>query len=418
MRLTITFTILILLLVINAVKAQSYRIEDCQEKAQANYPLIKQYNLIEQSTDFTLSNANKVFLPQVSLTGIGGYIINGLPSLVPGAESTQDKFQFIGIGQINQTLWDGGATHSQKDIIKAGSDADKANIDVALYALRERVNQLFFGILLLDEQKNVLNILTDNLNRQLEAVKLANTQGLAYSSDVDEVRVEMLRVEQRQAEIQYVRQGYANVLALMMGIPVDGNLILIKPERVAFTDFQEINRPELSLYNYQRKLIEAQDAQIKVGYMPKVGLLGAGIMVQPGLAFGPEKLQSLALAGLSLSWNTKGLYTSSNSRQLSEITLSKINNQQETFLFNTNLQLIQQQREIEKQQIILNKDDEIIRLKSNIKKAYELKYLNGICSMNDLLTATNGESEALGNRAQHEILLLMSVYIYKTTSGN
>ncbi len=263
-----------------------------------------------------------------------------------------------------------------------------------------------------------MKILTDNLTRQLEAVKLANTNGLAYSSDVDEVRVELLKAEQRLAEINHVRQGYAVMLALMMNIPADGNIQLIKPELPVFTSHEEIKRPELSLYNYQRKLTEAQDAQIKVGYMPKVGLLGAGILVQPGLAFGTEKLQSLAIAGVNLSWSTKGLYTSSNNRQLSNITRSKIDNQQETFLFNTNLQLAQQQSEIQKQQTILNKDDEIIRLKSNIKKAYELKYQNGICSMNDLLTATNGESEALGNRAQHEIQLLMSVYMYKTTSGN
>jgi outer membrane protein TolC len=418
MRLTNTFAALILLLVISAVKAQPYGIEECQEKARANYPLIKQYDLIEQSSGFTLSNANKTYLPQVSLTGIGGYIIKGLPSLVPGAESSQDKFQFIGIGQINQVIWDGGATHAQKEIIKASTETDKASIDVALHSVRERVNQLFFSILLLDEQKHVLNILTDNLTRQLEAVKLANTNGLAYSSDVDEVRVELLKAEQRLAEINYVRQGYGVMLAMMMNIPADGNIQLIKPKLPVFTSYEEIKRPELSLYNYQRKLTEAQDAQIKVGYMPKVGLLGAGILVQPGLAFGPEKLQSLAIAGVNLSWSTKGLYTSSNNRQLSDITRSKIGNQQETFLFNTNLQLAQQQSEIQKQQTILNKDVEIIRLKSNIKKAYELKYQNGICSMNDLLTATNGESEAFGNRAQHEIQLLMSVYMYKTTSGN
>jgi outer membrane protein TolC len=418
MRLTNTFAALILLLVINAVKAQPYGIEECQEKARANYPLIKQYDLIEQSSGFTLSNANKTYLPQVSLTGIGGYIIKGLPSLVPGAESSQDKFQFIGIGQINQVIWDGGATHAQKEIIKASTETDKASIDVALHSIRERVNQLFFSILLLDEQKNVLNILTDNLTRQLEAVKLANTNGLAYSSDVDEVQVELLKAEQRLAELNHVRQGYAVMLALMMNIPADGNIQLIKPVLPVFNAHEEIKRPELSLYNYQRKLTEAQDAQIKVGYMPKVGLLGAGILVQPGLAFGPEKLQSLAIAGVNLSWSTKGLYTSSNTRQLSDITRSKIDNQQETFLFNTNLQLAQQQSEIQKQQTILNKDVEIIRLKSNIKKAYELKYQNGICSMNDLLTATNGESEAFGNRAQHEIQLLMSVYMYKTTSGN
>jgi hypothetical protein len=141
-------------------------------------------------------------------------------------------------------------------------------------------------------------------------------------------------------------------------------------------------------------------------------------MIQPGFAFGPEKLNSLAIAGLNLSWNTRGLYTTSNNRELSKINLDKINNQQETFLFNTNLQLSQQGSDIEKQKAILAKDDEIVKLKSNIKKGYEQKYQNGICTMNDLLLATSGESDAFATRAIHEIQLLMSVYAYKTTSGN
>jgi outer membrane protein TolC len=141
-------------------------------------------------------------------------------------------------------------------------------------------------------------------------------------------------------------------------------------------------------------------------------------MIQPGLAFGPEKLNSLALAGINLSWNTKSMYTNSNNRELSKINLNRINNQQETFLFNTNLELTQQRSDIEKQKSVLVKDDEIVALKSKIKKGYEQKYQNGIGTMNDLLQATNSESDALSNRAIHEIQLLMSAYAYKTTSGN
>ena len=412
------FPILILLLFTGSLMGQPYSLEYCQEKARANYPLVKQYELIERSTEFTISNASKAYLPQLSITAIEGYIIKGLPSLVPGAESSKDKLQFIGIGQLNQTIWDGGATHTQKNIAKASAEVDKANVDVALYALKERVNQLFFSILLLDEQNNLLNLLSENLNRNLKAVKLSNENGLAYSMDVDEVKVELLKVEQRIAELSYARRGYATMLSLMMGLVPDGDIQLTKPEIMTFSETAAINRPELNWYQFQRKHVEAQDEMLKVGYMPKVGLLGAGIMIQPGMAFGPEKLNSLAIAGISLSWNTKGLYTLSNNRELSKINLNRISNQQEAFLYNTNLQISQQRSDIEKQKTILAKDDEIVQLKSSIKKAYELKYQNGMCTMNDLLQATNSENDALSNQSIHEIQLLMSVYAYKTTSGN
>lgn len=402
-----------------SLSAQGLTIETCYEKAKQNYPLIKQYDLIDKSTEYTISNAGKAYLPQVSVTGIAGYIIKGLPSLAPSAaETSEDKFQFIGIGQLNQTIWDGGATHAQKEIIKASAEVDKAEIDIALHTIYERVNQLFFGILLLDEQLQLQSILTENLNRNLNAVKLSNENGVAYSSDVDEVKVEILKIEQRVAEIQFVREGYINTLSMMMGEPLSTTSKFQKPIVESDLDSLMITRPELNLYQFQRSQAEARYALTRVSYMPKVGLLGAGIMIQPGFAFGSEKINSLAIAGLSLSWNTEGLYKSSNNRELTKISLDRINNQQETFLFNTKLQLIQQRSDIEKQRTIIAKDKQIVLLKSSIRNAYEQKYQNGMCTMNDLLLTTNGETEARSNQALHEAQLLLSVYAYKTTSGN
>lgn len=410
---------LFLFLLLNSSSwAQVLTLDSCYEKAKRNYPLIKQYDLLEKSEEYTISNANKSYLPQVSFTGIAGYIIKGLPSLAPGTESSEDKFQLFGIAQLNQTIWDGGATHSQKKIISAQTSVQKAEIEVALHSIQERVNQLFFSILLLDEQQNLLTLLTDNLNRNLKAVKLSQENGLVYSSDVDEVRVEILKTEQRIIEIQYTRQGYLEMLAMMIGQPLNSNTTFQKPLLTENTELLTINRPELSLYQHQRNYTETQNSLNKAGNMPKVGLLGAGIFMEPGPSLGTQKITSLAIAGLSVSWNTNNLYKSSNNRELTKLNIDRINNQQETFLFNTRLQMTQQRSDIEKQKTIILKDNDIVTLKSSIKKAYELKYQNGMCTMNDLLLATNGESEALTTKALHEAQLLMTYYTYKTTSGN
>jgi outer membrane protein TolC len=399
--------------------AQPLTIEECYEKAKRNYPLVKQYDLIDKSAEYNLSNASKSYLPQFSATGIAGYIIKGLPSMAPGSiETSEDKFQFIGIGQLNQTIWDGGATRSQKEIIKTTSEADKAEIDVALHSIRERVNQLFFGILLMDEQQHLLDIQMDNLNRNLKAVNLSNENGIAYSSDVDEVKVELLKAEQRMVEIRYVREGYLNMLAMMMGETMSAGMRLERPIVESGVDNLIINRPELSLYQHQRNQVESQYSLTRVGYMPKVGLLGAGILIQPGVDFGAAKINSLAIAGLSVSWNTNSIYKSSNNRELSKISLDRINNNQETFLFNTRLQMTQQGSDIEKHRTIVAKDKEIVALRTAIRRAYEQKYQNGMCSMSDLLLATNEETEARSNEAMHEAQLLLSVYTYKSISGN
>jgi outer membrane protein TolC len=395
-------------------------IDSCQSKARANYPLIKQYDLINKTTEYTVSNANKGYLPQISLTGIGGYIINGLPAAsLPGQAAPEpDKFQLIGIAQLHQTIWDGGATGVQKDIANANAEVDKANIDVSFYSIRERVNQLYFGILIIDEQLKQLEILNENLERSLEKVKLSKENGLAYQSDVDEVKVEVLNLQQKKIEFNYTRKGYIEMLSYLVGEKLNEDVKLEKPVVIESISSLSNNRPELGLYASQMKLIEAQSAINKVSNMPKIGLLGAGVWIDPGANLGAQKLTSLAIAGLSLSWSSAGLFKNSNNKNLDKIRIARIANQQETFSFTNNLQLTQTSSEIEKQKAIIKQDDEIVKLKGDIKKSYQLRYDNGMAAMNDLVNAINKESEALSNRALHNVQLLMSMYNYKTISGN
>lgn len=395
-------------------------IDGCQEKAKANYPLIKQYDLISKSSEYTVSNANKAYLPQVSVTGIGGYIFAGLPEFsAPGSTSgEQNKAQFIGIAQVNQTIWDGGATKSQKDIIKSSVEVEKSSVDVSLYSIRERVNQLFFGILLIDEQSKQLGILYEELKLGLNKVRLSKENGLAYQSDVDEVKAEMLSLEQKKIEFDYSRKGYVQMLSYLMGEKLEENVKLEKPVLIESVDNLNNHRPELSLYANQLKLVESRSEINQVSLMPKIGLIGAGVLIEPGLSFGASKFNGLALAGLSVSWSTAGLYKNSNNKDLDKIEMDKITNQQETFLFNNKLQLTQANSDIEKQKAIIAKDAEIVKLKGNIKKSHQLLYDNGMIPMNDLLSAMNKESEAIGNQALHNVQLLMSIYNYKTISGN
>ena len=395
-------------------------IDTCYARAERNYPMIRQYDLIEKTKEFTLSNANKAYLPQVSITGIGAYIISGLPTIsMPNTPPAEKKdFQFIGIGQLNQTIWDGGATHTRKEVAKASATTEKASVDVSLYGIRERIDQLFFGILVIDAQMEQLNILISNLNRSLNSVRLTSENGLAYQSDVDEVKAELLTVNQRKIEFLYTRKGFTEMLSFMTGITLNEATLLQRPVVTENYLSMTNRRPELELFASQLRLTGASSAFDKVAAMPKFGAMAAGILIEPGITFGTATMNTLAVAGLSFSWNTSGIYTLSKNNQLNKIRLDKINNQQETFLFNNALQLKQSSSEIEKQQEIIKNDDAIVRLKSKIKDAYQLKYDNGICSMNDLIHSINKESEAKSNQVLHQVQLLMSIYSYKTKTGN
>ena len=385
-------------------------LDSCQQQAQRNYPLIKQNQLIDKSTEFTLSNANKAYLPQFSISAIGGAIFSEL------AGSDNPNFKLITFGQLRQTIWDGGATHSQKEISKAAAEVEKANVDVQLYAIRERVNQLFFGVLLVDEQLKQLDKQLDLLNKNYKRIQALNASGLTIKNDLNMVQAEILRVEQKHIEFGFTRKSYLNLLSVFIGKPLAENSVLEIP--IFFSPKQEIMRPELQLFASQSKLIETQMATDKVRLMPKIGIMGTGAFITPGINFANNKISSLALAGLNVSWELSGLYTHSNNRQLHQIKQEQNEIQKQTFLFNTHLQTQQSDAEIEKYRTLEQSDAKICVLRTSIRENFQKQYDSGSCSFNDWLIASEKETEAAATKVLHHVQLLLSLYQYNQLTGN
>jgi len=408
------FKTICFLAIINTAQAQTLTIEQSYQLAVDNYPLIKQYELIEKSKEYTLSNANKGYLPQISITAIEGYVFGDLPGFVSGGDKSQ--FKLIGLGQINQTVWDGGATKTQKKIIEASSNLDKASVQVSLNELHSRVNQLYFGILLIDEQLKQLEVQNTILANNIDRVKKLHENGLTYKTDVDEMKVEQLNLNRQKKDLQYTQKGYQTMLSYLIGKNINQTK-LEKPINTATLD-NTINRPEQARFESQRNLITAQSDMQKVSLMPKVGLLGAGVVLAPGISPGSDKATTIGVAGLSVGWDIKGLYKNSNEKELTKLELNKVAVQEETFLFNTKLQMTQKTADIERQNAILKDDDEIVKLRQTIREGYQLKYDTGAGPLIDLLNATEKEGNARTEKALDEIQLLMSIYDYQTIKGN
>jgi outer membrane protein TolC len=406
------------LVVLNKVHSQ-VSLEECQLKARNNFPLIKQFELIEKSRDFTISNANKAFLPQFDITVIAG-IVNGFPTITPpgSPESSSTDFQLISVMQLNQAIWDGGITKASKGITEATSEIEKSDLEVSLYKLEDRVNNLFFGILLIDEQQRQLDILKSTLQRNLVRIETAVSNGTAFKSDIDELKVELINADQRITELNFNRAAYVNVLAAMIGEPIDETQTFTQPVMDMSVQPMGNNRPELMMFQNQEGLITARDKINKAMLYPKVGLMGFGTFIQPGVEFGTSTVKRILVAGLSVNWSLGALYKNSNNNELSQINLQKISLQRETFLFNTNLELTQLERELAKYNTLIEQDKELLALKTSIKSAYEIKYENGVSTMSAMLDRVNDESMARQNLAVHEIQFLMKSYQYKNKSGN
>ena len=393
---------------VSVVHAQKVSIDSCYAAAVQNYPMIARYDLIAKTEEYTLSNASKAYLPQVDLTGIAGYLFT----------SGQSDSKLIGLAQLNQTIWDGGATKARKNTISANAEAEMANLDVSLYELRSRVNQLYFGILLTDQQLNQVEQHREVLNNSARRIREMNENGLAYQTDLDEIKVEQLSLNQQRTEFLYVKKGFIQMLSLLTGMSLDEQTVFEIPEAYELNAELSIHLPELSYFESQRSMIRAQDGMRKAGLMPKVGILGAGVLIDPEISLGPASLSSLGVVGLSAKWNISGLYQNGNKKKLSQLSLDGVDIQQETFLFNTRIQTSQTLLNVQKQKALLDEDQNITSLRKDIRKGYQLKYENGMASLLELLDATEKENQAMTNKSLHEMQLLMALYEYKTQTGN
>lgn len=401
--------------------AQSLTIDSCQKKAVRNYPQVKQFGLIEKTNEYNISNANKGYLPQLTLNARATYQseVTSLPLKIPGVTiPTLSQDQYQAVLEANQVIWDGGIIKAQKKGIQASSETEIQKLIVDLYALKDRVNQVFFGILLINEQLGQNDILQKDLQTNYDRVKSYMQNGVANQSDIDAIKVEILNAKQQAVALKSMQKSYIQILSAFTGIPVEESTVLEKPVLPKADLKLENHRPELNLFDAQTKIYDSQKDAIFAGNLPKLGFYVQGGVGKPGLNMLSNAFSPYYIGGLRLSWNLSGFYSLKNNIVKIELNKKSVDVQKETFLFNNNLINQQQQNEIDRLKEQLKSDDEIISLRNNIKRSAEVKVQNGTLSITDLLREINSESLAKQSKSLHEIQLYIAVYQQLNTTNN
>jgi len=413
------------------LNAQSLSVETCQEKAKANYPLVKQYGLIEQTAKYNISNANKGYLPQLTLSAKATYQsdVTEIPASLgtvlsnlthqPFSFQSLPKDQYQAVLEASQVIWDGGIISSQNKITKAGVEVEKQKLEVDLYTLKDRVNQLFFGILLLNDQFQQNEILKKDLQTNYDRLNAYMQNGVAQQSDVDAIKVEQLNANQRTSDLNNTHKTYSILLSALTGLDINDKTELTKPQvDLAVLKDSTVRRPEIGLFDAQNNLYDNQKSLVLSGNLPKIGAFVQGGYGQPGLNMFAGGFSPFYIGGVRLSWNISGFYTQKDNLNKLDVNKKNVDIQKETFLFNNNLVTKQQQNEITKLQSTISNDDEIISLRQNIKKSTTAKLENGTATVSDLIRDVNAENQALQLKSLHEIQLLMNVYQLKNNTNN
>lgn len=402
----------------SGTKAQSLSLEDCYNLAKQNYPLIKQRELILKSKEYTVENATKAYLPQITINGQASYQsdVTQVPIKIPGMDiPTLSKDQYKLYGEINQPLYDGGMVKQQKRMHEANAVVEEQKLEVELYKLKDRINQLFFGILMIDAQLKLTELAKNDIQNGIKKTEAALNNGVALRSNLDVLKAENLKINQREVELKSNRHVYAEMLALYINQQITENTQLQKPNTIIVSS--AIQRPELLMFDNQSKNMEIQNSILKAKNLPKFNLFLQAGYGRPALNMLSNKFEPYYIGGLRLSWSLSGFYTYKNDKAILDINRKNIDLQKEVFLFNTSFSVKQQDADSKRLQQLLSSDDEIISLRASVKNSASAQLENGIINSGDYLREVNAEQQARENKLLHEVQLLQAQYNQKTIIG-
>lgn len=407
----------LVLLLPQILSAQILTLNEAFELADKNYPAIQKNQLIKKSTEYSLQNASKAYLPQFSINGQATYQseVTKIPIDMPGIkELSKDQYKIQ--GELSQLIYDGGTVNASKELIKANDAVQQQSIAVTMQSVKERITEMYFGVLLLEEQLKQNQLRKESLNSALKKAEAAYENGVSFKSNVNELKAEVINVNAADIEIKNNQQVYKDMLAKIIGRQIDESTKFSYPSDITTNDIN--NRPELKLFDLQKNIYEAQKKKLSAEWMPKLSAFVQGGYGRPGLNMLEDKFSPYAIGGIRLIFPINSLYTYKNNLKIAELYQKQLDVDKENFILNNNLQTTQQQKAIEKYQQLLNEDDKIIMLRQEVTKAAEAQLENNVITVSEYINKLNAEHLAKQNKYLHQLQLLQSKYNLYNNLGN
>ena len=395
-------------------------LEKAYTLAEQNYPLIKQRDLIKQTTQINIDNLSKGYLPQVLLSGQASYQsdVTKIDVSIPGFSfDPPSKDQYKAVADISQVVFDGGVIKQQKTSQQINGEVEEQKIEVELYKIKDRINQIYLSILFLDDQLKQVDLLKQDLQTGIKQVEAQVNNGVVLRSNLNVLKAQLLQTDQNAIEIKATRKGLVQTLGLFINQSLNENTELVRPASPVVAD-KNIARPELKLYKDLSNQLEQQNKLIRARNLPKTSLFLQGGYGKPGLNFLKNDFDFYYIGGVRINWSLAGLYTQKKEKELIKVNQRIVDVQRETFLLNTNTQLSQQESEIEKFNQLIETDQAIIDLRLQVKQAAKAQLENGVITANDYLRVVNAEDQSHQSLITHQIQLLQAQINYQTTLGN
>lgn len=405
------------LIVIHTNAQRIVSLEECYALANKNYPLAKQTALLQQKSVYEIDALNKGKLPKIDMNAQATYQsdVTGLPILIPNV-TPLNKDQYRATLDVNQLLYNGGIIDVNTKYKAAQTKTQQQQVEFNLYQIKNKINQLYFSVLILQERKAILISKQVQLTSKIKEVKTGVKFGAILPASELVLEAENLKIKQQLTEIQFDKKRVLDNLSTLIFSPLDINITLEKPNIA--TDFsKDTNRSELKLFDLQNEQIEISKEVISKNNMPKVNAFGQAGYGNPGLNMLDNSFQTFYMLGLKANWNVFDWNKSKIEKQALSISENIIETEKETFLLNNTVQVQEMENEIKKSEEIIKTDSEIINLREYVVKSSDAQLRNGVITSSEYLVELTNLYEAKNNQKLHEIQLALAKANYQVTKG-
>lgn len=410
--------------------SRQYTLDSCYVLARDNYPMMKQYGIIQKLGELSVRDALSSYIPQITLGGEAAYYsdVVAFPEKIEALFSQFAGMDFEGLRNdqykvlldINQNLWDGGYSGAKKAAAIAEAEVSAMKTATELYGLKSRVTEVYFGILatgaMIEQNDVAAGILKDNRNMLQACVE----NGVAMESDLDAIDAEILANGQNRIRLVGSRDTYIRLMSLITGRPMDTDTEFLVPEEALYRQEygeNKVKRYELALFDAQEASVAARRKMVNSSVMPSFSLFAQGYYGYPGMNMFDDMLNYKwgfnGVVGIRFRWNISGFFTKKNHLGQLDQSLRTIELQRETFLFNNRLEQAGKSAEIEQMRSIMEQDEKIIGLRRSVREASEARLANGTITANDLVRDIAAETKARLDRSLHELEYLQKIYEMK-----
>lgn len=420
---TVLMVFLFVFQIISAQDLNRISLEKCQENARNNYPLGENQALLDMNSRLKIDNIHSRYLPELNISAKATY-----QSDVPGISFSIPNFPSLNIPKapkdqyglsldINQLIYDGGRGKMQEKLEMASLEAEKQLIEVELYQLKTRINEVYFTLLGLQENIRLISVKKDELLSQLISVRSAVKNGVMLISNKYHLEAEVLTIEQKLVEFISARDAAIEVLSELTG-EVFGSEVKFDLPEVELKNKGEYYRPEQKLFDLQTNQIDALKLLTEKQRMPLIGGFGQFGYGNPGLNMLNDEFDSYFIVGARMSWNMYDWKRNSRDRKSLDINKEIIDNNRKTFSLNQQTKLKSEMKAVGKYEQLLKLDDEIIMQRTNIKNSAASQLKQGIISSSDFVRFLNAESHARINKEYHLIMLVQAKINFNNTYGD